>query len=58
VFCFEGVYVCIVIICVPDHKMCIFTDNVCNQEVFWVSVFLFFAGKIHNTVYAVGGKST
>jgi hypothetical protein len=28
---------CHVMICVPDPKMCYYTDNVCNQEVFWIS---------------------
>jgi hypothetical protein len=32
---------CHVMICVPDPKMCIYTDDVCNQEVFWI-LFLHF----------------
>jgi len=38
----------------PDTKMCIFTDNACNQEVFQILS----EGKIRNTVYTAGGKNT
>jgi len=32
---------CHVMICVPDPKICIYTDNVCNQQVFWISFLQF-----------------
>jgi hypothetical protein len=32
---------CHVMMCVPDPKMCIYTDNVCNQGVFWISFLQF-----------------
>jgi hypothetical protein len=48
--------VCPVILCVTDPKMCIFTDNICNQEEFCV----FFSSpdrqNMKHCVYAVGGK--
>ena len=32
---------CHVMMCVADPKTCIYTDNFCNQQVFWIS-FLWF----------------